>query len=155
MSNMQMTSRKLLPLLKKIIKKEEIQKIKRYKKQWKIKTNLNKLPIIKTNRQKKGVIWIRGQREHYNSEGTILELGLNTLWFAKHVDYQNNLARKLQTLYSLRNLTIANKKIYLDCIRQALLYTIAPTHNLSKVKLQNFKRNKIVYFIIHRCKEIQ
>lgn len=76
-----------------------------------MKTNLNKFQIIKLNRQKENVIWRGEQRAHYNSEGTILGLCLNTLGFTKHADYRYNLAReRLQTLYRFQNLSIANKK---------------------------------------------
>lgn len=79
--------------------------------QRKIKNKLNKFRIIKINGQKEGVIWIGGQRAHYNSEVTILRLRLNTLGFNKHADYRNNIARRIQqTLYRFRN--IPKTKIY-------------------------------------------
>lgn len=63
---------------------QEIEKINRYVKEWKIKTNNNKYKIISTAVKKKNNIMIDGEIKEYSGCGTILGTTFSNNGINKH-----------------------------------------------------------------------
>ena len=124
----------------------EIENVKNYENQCKIKTNKNKFQIIPINRNGKEKVKTGTLTHDYQKKGKALGTIITTRGFSPHITSRIQAAKaKLSTLYRFINLSSNNKrKFYQSLVKSVLEYPPIPLHPISitqQKKMQTI-RNK-------------
>ena len=121
----------------------EIDRINKYEKKWKIRTNNTKLKIIPISRRKTADV-ITPNEEHYDyvREGKVLGLTITSSGYTKHFKERTNRAlAEIRKIKRFKNLSFKNKrKLYLTLIRPLLTYPVIPTLGASLAQLKKLQR---------------
>ena len=122
--------------------KSAIQKINRFEKKWKIKTNTNKFKIIPISRRLTDPINIDGNRLSYTTEGKVLGLKLTTTGITRQVEYRRQIAlanlNKIQRFNRLKTKT--KLRLYKALVRPALTYPIIPMNTYCPSNMKKLQR---------------
>lgn len=121
----------------------EIEKINKFEKEWKIKTNSNKFKIIPIGVKKKNDIIVNGSNIPYSDYGKVLGVKIGTTGYNKHVQETANKGRQaLRELWRFQTLP-QNIKLHLvkAFIRPIITYAPIPLVTVSNT---NFKKLQVI-----------
>ncbi len=115
----------------------EIERVNKFEKKWKIRTNMTKFTLIPLAAKKTKDVIADGELLEFAGRGKILGMSINTQGYNKHVsDTVNKGKRALSELYKFKNLP---SKLKLHLIRAYVLpileYPVIPIATCSKAQL--------------------
>ena len=130
--------------------REEVERVNRYERAWKIKTNVNKFSIIPISSFRNEDLIIDDDAQNFKTSGKILGLKISNTSYISHVS-----ERKGKAIYALSRLFRLRKlpsRIKLHLVKTLVLpvldYPPIPTHALSKTQTLILQRvqNKALRF---------
>ena len=132
--------------------KREIERINKFKKEWKIKTNKNKFKILSISKTKPEPIVIDHRRINFANNVIILWFNIGRTGFSTHLTKRTVIARgTLSILKRFRAIKLKTKSyLYKILLRSALEYPNTPAciaSSTKKMKLQKLQNNVIGKFI--------
>ena len=132
--------------------KREIERINKFEKEWKIKTNKNKFKILSISKTKPEPIVIDHRRINFANNVNILGFNMGRTGFGVHLTKRTAIAKgtltKLKRFRAIKSKT--KSYLYKTSVRSALEYPNTPAciaSNTKKMKLQKLQNNVIRKFI--------
>lgn len=125
------------------ITSREIEKVNKFEKMWKIKTNSTKFQILPFGRSKLERVRVGQITHEFVDEGKVLGLIITKNGFVKHITNRINAAKvHLKNMFKFRELSWSNKrKIFYALVKSTLDYPPIPQHIASPTQM---KRMQIV-----------
>ena len=113
--------------------KREIERINRFEKEWKIKTNKNKFKILSISKTKPEPIVIDHRRINFANNLNILGFNMGRTGFGIHLTKRTAIARG--TLSKLKRFRAIKPKAKVTCVRLEASFCVSPTAQARLTKL--------------------